>query len=405
MKIINIENFSPYKKLLEKDTNNREVNIYKLENVFTQKDIFYPNCLFFKDDYIINPSSEKIMSLSLLEKNEELKLELKQIEEIISTSVFFFVYNTDNYYHFIYDTLPYLISFLNLKKEIPELKLLMNYPNFTKKEFYKFVKEFLEILNIFEDDIIIIDKNKKYSEVYVSSSFTHGIDSNLPPREEIYDFYKMIISKVKSFQNFTFETPKKIYVSRRTWLSSDISNIGTNYTTRRKLECEDELVEFLEKNGFTEIFSENLSTLDKIHLFNNAEIIIGAIGGGLCNVLFANKKCKLISICSPTFLEINNRFKYCFSKIETYFYEKTFHTEKEFFKKWMRIKYNNIVGEIEEVLEDSVILSYTENILAGWNNEIKYDKIKIKKENCIALDKGLNSSWNFNLADFKKNYF
>jgi hypothetical protein len=403
MKIIDIETLKPYKNFLERDENGREINIFKLENVYTQEDIFYPKCLFLKDNNLINPSSERIMSLSSLKEDIYNKVEIKNIEQEILNPVFFLVYNTDNYYHFIYDTLPYLISFLELKKEIPELKLLMNFPNFAKNEFYKFVSEFLEIVDISSQDIIIISKNTKYSEVYISSSYTHGIDSNLPPREEIYSFYNYIVSTVKSKYSKNIQYPKKIYVSRRTWMNSDLSNIGTNYTTRRKLLCENELVSFLEENGFVEIFTENLSTIEKICMFDDAEIVVGPIGGGLCNVLFSNKNCRLISLCSPGFLKTNNRFKYCFSNIKTDYYSDTFHVETNFWKKWMRVKYQNIIGEIEDISDDSLMISYTENSVAGWNNEITFNKIKVKKEFCTALDEGLNSSWNLNLKNFKKN--
>ena len=42
---------------------------------------------------------------------------------------------------------------------------------------------------------------------------------------------------------------KNIYISRRTWLNSDKSNIGTDYTSRRKMINENELVEQLKVGG------------------------------------------------------------------------------------------------------------------------------------------------------------
>ena len=36
---------------------------------------------------------------------------------IIEENVFFFIYNFDNYYHFLYDTIPYLYTYLELKNE------------------------------------------------------------------------------------------------------------------------------------------------------------------------------------------------------------------------------------------------------------------------------------------------
>jgi len=378
---------------LEKDENDREINIYHLKDVqFTGENLYYPNILVLSDT-LYNPINEKIMSLQTIKSNKQFTI--KQTKIIDDTPVFFFIYNTDNYYHFIYDTTPYLIAYFHLKKEITNLKLLMNYPNSQKKEFYKFVTEFLDIVNIKLDDIIIIDEKILYSDVYISTSFTHDDKSEKPPRKEIYDFYKNIVNSI----NIIKDTPKKIYISRRSWIHGDYSNIGTNYTTRRKLENEDELVELLNNKGFVEVFTEKLSMIEKISYFNNAESVVGAIGGGICNVLFSDKNTKLIALISPTFLEVNKRFIYSLNKVELELFNDTKHIEKEEFKTNMRVKSGEIVGEIEKVNKNSVIISYTNENVAGWNNEIVYDKIEIEKDKLIKLDEGLNSPW---LVDLNK---
>jgi hypothetical protein len=399
MNVTKLSDVTPFMNFLKEDVNGRKIDIFKIKNVIPCDNTFYPNCLFkLQDsDMVIKPIDERVMSL-----NFDSEIEIKYssfIEKRENDPIFYFIYNTDNYYHFVYDSLPYLISYLELKKKIPNIKLLMNYPNFSKKEFYRFVSEFLEILNI-KDDIIMIDENTVYSEVYISDSFTHGFNSNLPPREEIYDFYKNMVSIVKS-NKIINNLPKKFYVSRRTWKHGDNSNIGTNYTNRRKLECENELVDYLISEGYEEIFTETLSTIDKIILFDQAESVVGPIGGGLCNVLFSKKECNLISICSPIFLDINQRFKFCFDKVNTIYFEDSFHVENDKWKKWMRVKNFDIIGEIEEVTKDELVLVYTNTILAGWNSDINYNRKTVKKEDCLIIDSGLNSEWNINLNKIK----
>ena len=400
MNIIDVIDTTPFENLLEEDINGREINIYKLSNVCTSVNTFYPNCLFHNNVNIFNPSSEKVMSLDN-EVNYDSTCDFNDVVKAsISNPVFFFVYNTDNYYHFVYDSLPYLISFLELRKRFPTMKLLMNYPNSSKKTLYPFVVEFLELLDIFE--IEIVSKNSIYENLYISSSYTHGIDSNLPPRKEIYEFFSKIVKIAYKKSTIKGVSSDKIYISRRSWIHGDLSNIGTNYTNRRKLENENELVDCLSNIGFLEVFAEKLSIIEKIIYFNNASTIVGSIGGGLCNVLFSKKGCKLVCICSPTFMEINSRFKYCFSNLDVVYFEKTFHTENTLFKKYMRIKSDTIIGEIEEVYEDSLLVSYTDEKVAGWNSEMKLNKIEINKRNCTKLDNGLNSSWNFNINDLIK---
>jgi capsular polysaccharide biosynthesis protein len=302
----------------------------------------------------------------------------------------------------VYDTLPYLITYNQLKGKINNLKLLMNYPNYESTKLYPFVKEFLEILDIKDGDIIIAKDNVLYKSVYISSSFTHGIDSNLPPRKEVYDFYKKIVNIVNSKYDDNKIYPSKIYISRRSWIHNDMSNIGTNYTSKRKLVNEDELVDLLNLNGYEEVFTENLSTIKKIQMFSKAEIVIGAIGGGLCNVLFSNENTNLIALISPTFLDVNNRFLYSFSKVKTTLFNDASHLEKSDWKKYMRVKTNTgIVGEIEDIIDDKLKIIYTDKKIAGWNSQLNLNNIIVDMIDCEKLDDGLNSPWLINIKKLK----
>ena len=176
--------------------------------------------------------------------------------------------------------------------------------------------------NIDMKDLIIHNDSNIYSQVLIGSSLTHGGYSNNLPRSEINQIYKIIKSNTKNIIGL----PKRVYISRRTWLNSDKSNIGTDYTTRRKIVNEDDLVDQLVKKGFVEIFAENLSTDEKISLFSNADIIIGSIGGGMANLLFSSKQTRAIVLVTPYFLDINYRFRYSlenadliyFNDIQTY---------------------------------------------------------------------------------------
>jgi hypothetical protein len=409
---MNIKSFKQnnnYKSLYPRDINGREINIYKFNNCnFNGINLYYPNILLKSMDNLNElylPLLEKTMSLNMTTIYEKYDMQFNWIDKTIvnniDTPLFFFVYNTENYYHFLYDTLPYLISYFELKKNIPTLKLLVQYPNSQKKDLYKFVIEVYELLGL-KDELIFIDEYTNYKDIYISTSYTHDIDSNLPPRNEIYNFYKYLVSIVKN--KYNKNTPNKIYISRRTWLHNDFSNIGTNYTTKRKLINEDELVEYLCKNGYTEVFTENISIIDKILLFNNATHIVGAIGGGIANSLFSNKKTKLCAIVSPTFLDINNRFKYSLEHINTIYFMDTYHTINDIYKNYIRvrIKNSNIIGEIEEVYENKLLIIYTDGSNTGWNNNNIYDKIIVNKSNVILLDNGLNSPWAINMEKLKE---
>jgi|688.fasta_scaffold79452_5 capsular polysaccharide biosynthesis protein len=398
MHISLFKHYDTYKHIFPVDENNRKIDVYKFEEcTITGLNVYYPNILLNVKDSVVLPLLERTMSLksgTIYEKqNMTYDFVKKDINTVCKIPVFFFIYNTDNYFHFLYDSLPYLISFLELKKEIPELKLLMQYPNDQKISFYPFVLEFLDILGIHQDDIIIVNDTTNYTEIYISTSYTHDIDSNLPPRKEIYEFYQHIVDIVKQ-KVAHIETPKKIYVSRRTWLHNDFSNIGTNYTTRRKLVNEDELVEHLQEEGYTEIFTEKMTTIEKILYFANATHVVGAIGGGISNVLFSPKSTKLEAIVSPTFLDVNTRFKYSLNCVDVSYNTNTEHVEKTEFKTYMRVKTKDgKFGEIGKIYDNKLIISYTDGSNTGWNAQNTYQQIELNMKDVEKLDNGLNSSW------------
>jgi hypothetical protein len=403
MSTINLNQITKFKTLLPTDSNGREIYLCKISNAQFYKDyFFYPNVLLFNGENTIRPINETILSL----KDTNLKNNDKELLPIIKTDsnpYFFFIYNTDNYYHFIYDTLPYLISFFKLKKNIPELKLLMNYSIPQQKIHYRFVKEFLNILSITDEDITIANPSFKYETLYVSNSYTHDGKSNKPPRDEIYDFYKKIIKIVKNNNiNKNKISPKKIYISRRTWVSGDVSNIGTNYTTKRKMKNEDDVVIFFKSIGFVEVFTETLTTEEKILLFNSADHVVGPIGGGLSNAIFSKKPTKLYVLNSPTFFDVNYRFIYSFKTVDYEILNISSHTEKGDVKKYMRAKFDDKVGEIVDINNNNVTIIYSDNDVSGWNSSIEY-KTKEKNINEIQiLDGGLNSEWQINMEKLKE---
>ena len=388
-----------YNQISEPDDSLRDIG-YSLYNncILTGRNMFYPNILiqYENQDYLISPYDEKIMSLNKdsfydnnIYDNNNITRENKILIDI---PVFFFIYNFDNYYHFLYDTLPYLYIYLHLKKEIPELKLLVNYPNKFKKEFYKFNIELLEkIIDL--NDLFIHDDNYSYNKIYVASSLTHGGYSNNPPRKEINQIFDIIKLNTKK----TFDMPKKVYISRRTWINQDISNIGTNYTTRRKMVNEDELVDKLNKIGFIEIFAENLNIDEKINLFSNADIIIGSIGGGMANLLFSSKNTKAIVLVTPYFLEINYRFKYSLENSNLIYFNdiQTYKEDHAIIPLFCRVIINedNKIGEIIDYSNGKYLINLSNNDVAGFNNQISYNQVYLSDNQFKLLDNGLNSPY------------
>jgi capsular polysaccharide biosynthesis protein len=138
--------------------------------------------------------------------------------------------------------------------------------------------------------------------MFVGSSLTHGSKSNEPPSKLCYDIWDKMVPDIY------YSTPKKIYISRRSQLSKHPENIGTNYTQRRKCINEDNLVDLLNKYGYSEVLCEDLAMSTKIHLFEKATHIAGFIGGGMANCIFSKPTTRVLCFETPTFLDINTRF-------------------------------------------------------------------------------------------------
>ena len=416
MDIINFKNDN-ITILKQKDENNRIIAYKKYNNIqLIGRNLYYPNILLFEYNKIINPYDEKIMSLNKesFYDNNLFQYKIPEIENkfFFKENVFFFIYNFDNYYHFIYDTLPYLYTYFELKKIYNDLKILVNYPNKNKHEFYKFNTEFLYKL-VNKDDIIIHNKNYIYKNIFVSTSLTHGGLSNKKPRKEIFEIYDNLINSI-DFNNIReeYKNLKYLYISRRTWINNDDSNIGTNYTLRRKMINEDKLVKEINKYNYEEIFTENLNTDEKLYLFNNAERIIGPIGGGMVNLLFCKKKTKTYIIISPYFLDINNRFRFSLENTNFMYFcdSKTNKNKMNKYSNYTRVKiidnksiYYNKIGEIFSINNEIYDIEISDNDIAGFNSEIEFKTIRCNEKEFIVLDKGLNSPYVFNYNNLLKN--
>lgn len=408
MNILSFKNIN-FNIIKDRDETERIIGFSSIDNgILTGRNHFYPNTLIYSEEKLISPYDEKVMSLnkeSFYDNNiYEYKVDNKA-RDIIENPVFFFIYNFDNYYHFLYDTLPYLYTYFHLKEIIPNIKLLVNYPNINMDKFYRFNTEFLDKI-IDKDDLIIHNDNYIYKKIFISTSLTHGGFSNNPPRKEIFEIFEKIKSNIDySNINEKYKNLQKIYISRRTWINNDKSNIGTDYTSRRKMMNEDNLVEILKNNGITEIFSENLNTDEKIYLFSNADFICGSIGGGMANLLFSKKKAKTLIIVTPYFLEINYRFKYSMENTNiTYFHHVETYKEKNIIPLYCRAKiinkeseYFGRFGEICDYKDNKYLINIANNDVAGFNNQTKFKNELFFDNEFELLDKGLNSPYIVNI--------
>ena len=175
---------------------------------------------------------------------------------------------------------------------------------------------------------------------------------------------------------------------------------------------ETELIKELKKYNFREIFTENLNTDEKLYIFNNAEKIIGSIGGGMSNLLFSQKKTKSFIIVSPYFLEVNYRFRYSLENTDFRYFDETIIYKKENCKysNYTRVivknknnKYNGKIGEIINFEKNKYKINISNNDIAGFNNKMSFVEVLFNENEIEALDRGLNSPYKYNFDNLIKN--
>lgn len=399
MNIVSLRNSSQFATPVFLETSERSIFVSEFKDVvLSGRNIHYPNCLLqLSDNSIVNPYDEKVMSLNKdsFYDNNLWDGPFIQPTETVDGPVFFFVYNVDNYFHFIYDTLPILNSYFETKKSNPSLQLVLQTSHPTKKELHPFVREFLQAVNV--DSYSFAKENTLYKSMFVSTSYTHGGFSNSPPSPLAYTIWKSI-----NPPTLAEVYPKRFYISRRTWVHGNTTNIGTNYTVKRKCMNEELLVSVLRKYNIEEVFTELATTEQKIKLFSEAELVVGIIGGGMCNLLFAPSATKSLCIVTPEFLEINERFKYSMENTNILYSRSADllpFTGKFSLYTRVKVKTTGFVGEVLECKDTQVRVALSGNDVAGFSQDFPMREEWFQEDELEALDKGLNSPF---LVDIQK---
>jgi hypothetical protein len=396
MKIQSLRTISGTKSVVSLEDNPRNSFICLLENVLlTGRNIHYPNCLLLENKTrLISPYDEKVMSLKKesFYDNNIWDFDYKETVSIVEEPCFFFHYNVDNYYHFVYDTLPILYHYFKMKESNTNLKLLIQTSHPNNKSLPPFVNDFLHSLNIHTFDFG--QENTLYKKLFVGSSLTHGGFSNEAPSP----YASVVWNSLKG--DSTDQFPKRFYISRRSWVHGKTENMGTNYTMRRRCMNEDEVVNLLHRYNIEEVFTELLTTSQKIKLFMEAELVVGVIGGGMCNLLFAPAKTKTLCIITPYFLDINERFKYSMNHTNILFSESSsldrFEGEYSLYSR-VKVKETGIIGEVEGYNQKKVVVRLSKNDVAGFSQNFPCETSLFEEDELEALDFGLNSPYLVNL--------
>ena len=222
-------------------------------------------------------------------KNHKTPITIPEVSHT-RTGNYFYWYTVPlvNYYHMLLDGVGCLTRYFELRKTVPNLKLIVNCNPRPKGGIVKhppFVEELLQLLDI---DYEFSDENTVYERVYFGD--TIGQDhrrKRARPAAAQYHLLQDCIERAKIRAHV--EQYDNVYLSRRAHanpLSDRKAVIGEDNTVKRGLTNEDEVVDMLTGLGYTEVFGENYTLAEKIVLFNGMKKYISTAGAGVANILW-----------------------------------------------------------------------------------------------------------------------
>jgi len=183
------------------------------------------------------------------------------------------------YYHWMFDILPRLEILRRSEIKFKEIDWFV--VNSLSKPFQR---ETLNLLGIPESKIIESDRHSHIqADELVVPSFPGYLD--WVPEGTVRFLRQTFLPQVHLSQT----NNSKIYVSRA-------------QAKNRKLVNEAEVNQLLTASGFMTVFLEELSLLEQVAMFANAEVIVAPHGSGLTNLVFCSPGTKVVELFSPNYV-------------------------------------------------------------------------------------------------------
>ncbi|MBD2080453.1 glycosyltransferase family 61 protein [Leptolyngbya sp. FACHB-17] len=183
-----------------------------------------------------------------------------------------------NYYHWLYDVLP-RIKLCESVIDIDEVDYLL-VPDLR----YRFQAETLNLLSLKNNLISSAKVQHLCAEQLIVTDHPNPNFAN-PPLWIINWVRETFLPKA----NLDLKFNQRVYIER-----------GDSVNGRRLLN-ENQVFAFLEQQGFSRYRLSDLSVLEQICLFHQAEIIVGVHGAGFTNLTFCRSNTKVIELFSQEY--------------------------------------------------------------------------------------------------------
>ena len=179
---------------------------------------------------------------------------------------------SSNYYHWMVEVLP-------------KLALLeennIDYDRIFVSQFLPFMRQTLDLFGIKQEKIFEAQSNTyiEAQELIVPSA--PALSCYTPKWIIEYLREKLMLKSEQVVSDLFFS--KRVFVSRKK-------------ASYRRIINEDAVFGLFEKEGFVRYYLEDLTILEQVYLFHNAEIIVAPHGAGLVNLIFAEPHALIIEL-------------------------------------------------------------------------------------------------------------
>ena len=261
----------------------KNVNVFGLSNVITtEKKGLYDLALHkdvkrydFADGIVVNINKRFIQVANLVKSTKTIEKGI----HLCGTA-------TNNYYHFIIESLTrlLLINDKNLSPDIPLLvsRQSLQIPQMVEAfKWYSKGRQYIEL----EDNI----EYKVMNLIYPSPLTWSPLNIKPPYNIRAQDMRISECAVRFLRENAPINCSKKRSNNRKIFLARKKSSVSSY----RSLINEEEIVDLLKTKSFEIIYPEKLTFKEQVETFNTASVIIGATGAAFTNILFAPEGCKV----------------------------------------------------------------------------------------------------------------
>lgn len=200
----------------------------------------------------------------------------------INVGIHLFKEYEQNYFHFVAEVLPKLLSYEKLGVDI-------SIPLLVSSDLDDRLYELIDMFKHPQRSVLRLERNVPYligKLFYISDlSLVRDIYDRKPATSDTYLPQDLLNSIAKQGLNKRVVTldnrrPRKLFITRQ--------------GKRRKIVNEQEIVDALIRQGFEVVDLSSLSVQSQIELFSSAEIIIGGTGAGFTNLLWCRPGTKAV---------------------------------------------------------------------------------------------------------------